>query len=305
LQSIRRSLKPQSLSLTLIQSQRYLVQLCLRIDRQVSSFREVLSQQPGRVFVRAALPRAPRITEVHFHIRGHRESFVFGHLQPTVPGRRAPQCRREFPNVPAQGDDDRHRVFAGHFDQRSKTRMTFHRDGDVTVLGAADEIAFQMTGNGAVLDFHGPFPDADGIDDLTTAVSANTGLRWERKPKPLNHSAQQPSPWRVSSEQISLDQEGCEARKTPAEGVVFFLDFSRFRNYRDVADLQSSSSLVTREFSKKFPAHRRANLVRGELLSRGTISREIALAGSLYSTSEKPVQWLPSNGIPHNLFFIW
>src|ERR1700674_1466576 len=61
------------------------------------------------------------------------------------------------------------------------------------------------------------------------------------------------------------------------------------RTYRDLADLQYSSSLVTRESSTKFPAHRRANLVRAELLRRGTICREIALAGSRYSTSEKPV----------------
>ena len=48
-------------------------------------FREVLSQQPVRVFVRAALPRAVRITKVHFHIRGHCEGLVFGHLQPAGP----------------------------------------------------------------------------------------------------------------------------------------------------------------------------------------------------------------------------
>ena len=54
--------------------------------------------------------------------------------------------------------------------------MTFHQRGDVTVLGAAQQIALPMTGNGAVLDFCGPFPDGDGIDDLTTAVSAITGV---------------------------------------------------------------------------------------------------------------------------------
>ena len=33
-----------------------------------------------------------------------------------------------------------------------------------------------MTRDGAVLDFCGPFPDRDGINDLATAVSAITGL---------------------------------------------------------------------------------------------------------------------------------
>jgi len=56
------------------------------MDGQVRPFREVLSQQPVRVFVAAALPRALWITEVDFHIRGHREALVLGHLQATVPG---------------------------------------------------------------------------------------------------------------------------------------------------------------------------------------------------------------------------
>src|SRR6202011_4678603 len=33
-----------------------------------------------------------------------------------------------------------------------------------------------MAGNGAVLDFCGPFPNGDGIDDLTTAVSTDTRM---------------------------------------------------------------------------------------------------------------------------------
>jgi hypothetical protein len=84
-ESTRRSLKTQSLSRSLIQPQSYLVQLGLRIDRQVGSFREVLSQQPVRVFVAASLPGALRITEVHFHICGHREALMLGHLQTAIP----------------------------------------------------------------------------------------------------------------------------------------------------------------------------------------------------------------------------
>ena len=41
-----------------------------------------------------------------------------------------------------------------------------------------------------------------------------------------------PSTWRGRSEQIVLDQVGCEARKTPAEGGVFFLDFYLHRTTR-------------------------------------------------------------------------
>jgi len=41
--------------------------------------------------------------------------------------------------------------------------------------------------------------------------------------------ALQPSTWRGSSEQIPLHQVGCEARTSPAEGDVFFLDFYLYR----------------------------------------------------------------------------
>jgi len=45
-----------------------------------------------------------------------------------------------------------------------------------------------------------------------------------------------PSPWRGRSEFV-LDQMGWEARKTPAVGEVFFLDFPLYRTSQAVADL--------------------------------------------------------------------
>ena len=54
------------------------------------------------------------------------------------------------------------------------------------------------------------------------------------------YSAQHPSPWRGSSEQISLDEVGCEARKIPANAEVFFLDFS-FYSEAATAEVQMGS----------------------------------------------------------------
>jgi len=54
--------------------------------------------------------------------------------------------------------------------------MTFHQGRDVTIPGAAKEIALPMTGNGAVFDFRGPLPDGNGVDDLATAVPAITRM---------------------------------------------------------------------------------------------------------------------------------
>src|ERR1700736_5767338 len=66
-----RSFKAQSFSWTLIEAQRYLVEIGLRITGQVGFLGEVLSQQPVGVFVGASLPGALRITEEDLHIGGH------------------------------------------------------------------------------------------------------------------------------------------------------------------------------------------------------------------------------------------
>src|SRR5258706_13496904 len=57
-----RSFKAQSFSWTLIEAQRYLVEIGLRITGQVGFLGQVLSQQPAGVFVGASLPGALRIT---------------------------------------------------------------------------------------------------------------------------------------------------------------------------------------------------------------------------------------------------
>jgi hypothetical protein len=60
------------------------------------------------------LPGTLRITEVHFHIRGHREVFVLGHLQSAVPRQRASQGRGKFTNVFAQCPHHFHRISVGY-----------------------------------------------------------------------------------------------------------------------------------------------------------------------------------------------
>jgi hypothetical protein len=168
-----RSFKAQGLSWTLIEAQRYLVEIGLRAAGQVGFFGEVLSQQPVGIFVGASLPGALRITEEDLHIGGHGKALVFGHLAASVPGQRTPERRREFANVAAQRGDDRRCVFAGHFDQHGKTRMSFHQRGDVTAPGACEQITLPMTGNGAVFNLCRPFPDRDGIDDLTSGLAVS------------------------------------------------------------------------------------------------------------------------------------
>ena len=67
------------------------------------------------------------------------------------------------------------------------------------------------------------------VSELTGFVAEHANeTRCERKPKLLGR-AQEPSTWCGRSEQILLNQVGCEAEKASASGVVFFLDFSPYR----------------------------------------------------------------------------
>ncbi len=63
---------------------------------------------------------------------------------------------------------------AAELDQHGKARMTFCQGRHVAVLGAAQQITFPMTRNRPVVRFCRPFPDGDGIHDLTARVSEET-----------------------------------------------------------------------------------------------------------------------------------
>src|SRR5579859_8079555 len=97
---------------------------------------------------RSALPGTLRITEVDFHIRGHRKVPVFRHLQSPVPGQRAAQGSGEFTNVFTQCPHNLRRISASYLDQHDKAGMAFHQGCDVTVPRAAQEIALPVTRNG-------------------------------------------------------------------------------------------------------------------------------------------------------------
>src|SRR5882757_8984086 len=63
-----------------------LVQLSLRVHRQVGSFREVLPQQTVGVLIGTALPGALRIAEVDIDVGRERKSSMVRKLLASVPG---------------------------------------------------------------------------------------------------------------------------------------------------------------------------------------------------------------------------
>jgi hypothetical protein len=172
----RWSFEVQSLTRALIEAQGYLVEVSLGVAGQVGFPGEVLSQQAIGVLVGAALPGTLRITEVDVHLRGHGEALMFGHLQPSVPGQRAPQRRGEFTNLPGQRIDYGRCVLAGYLDQDGKARVSFYQGCDVAVAGAAEQISLPVTRDGTIFNLCRPLADGDGIDDLTSGLSASSSV---------------------------------------------------------------------------------------------------------------------------------
>ena len=48
--------------------------------------------------------------------------------------------------------------------------------GDMTVAGGAQQIALPIARDSPICDLCGPFPDGDGLDNLTAVMSAITGV---------------------------------------------------------------------------------------------------------------------------------
>ncbi len=149
----------------------------MSISGQVSSLGEVLSQQAIRVFVRSALPRAVRITEVDFHIRGHREGFVFCHLQPAVPRHWEGDLIGGTKNSHIATLVERHSRFTALVKVRSKDTAAVVAAVSRQIRKLPASLRRSLTGNGAVLDFCGPFPDGDGRDCPATRECGERRMR--------------------------------------------------------------------------------------------------------------------------------
>src|ERR1700758_5564923 len=68
-----------------------------------------------------------------------------------------------------------------------------------------------------------------GTDRLRCQQAMKTAGK--KKPQSLGPGVQQPSTWCGRSKQILLIHVGCEARKIPAAGNVFSLDFYLYRTW--------------------------------------------------------------------------
>src|SRR5450759_4773773 len=112
--SLCRGFELQGLTWSFIELTRHFVQIGLRVHRQVSSLRKVLSQQTIGVLVGTALPRTLRIAEVNVDIGRQRKSSMIRKLLAPVPGQRLIQLTRQHFRLLDERGNNRLGVLVGH-----------------------------------------------------------------------------------------------------------------------------------------------------------------------------------------------
>jgi len=166
-QSIGRAFEAQGLSRSLVEPQRFLVEVGLGELREVGSSREVLPQQTVGVLVAAALPRTAWVAEVDLHVGRDGEGFVRRHFVAAVPGQGAAQFGRQSADVLGERGNHARRVAAGHLQKHRKARSSFEQRHHVGVVRAAEQVAFPMAWNSAILRLGGglryPFASARAL----------------------------------------------------------------------------------------------------------------------------------------------
>src|SRR5438270_2202736 len=155
---------------------RYLISV---VDAQICAFREVLSEQPVGVLVRAALPGASWIAEVDLESRIDLETTVLSHFSPLIPSQRTTQFF-------GQGDDGaRDRIahsfssvsrerrpvlgtwtFArplqtGKMQEHRKARGAFDQRADCRAARTDNQVSLPMSRYGSICDFSRTLADHD------------------------------------------------------------------------------------------------------------------------------------------------
>ena len=92
------------------------------------------------------------------------------HFQSAISAERGHQASGQTRHFTQQPVDHGRRICTRHLDEGHVSRRALDERRDMTVLGAGQQIALSMAGDGAVLDRRRPFGDGDGIDDLSACL---------------------------------------------------------------------------------------------------------------------------------------
>ena len=119
----------QCLSWTFVQPSGHRIELCLRVNRYIQAFEEVLPQQAIRVFVASALSGTSGIAEVDADVGGQCEALVVCHLFTPIPSQLLVKSLGQFVGVFDQRVDHRFRVVAGNLHQHYVACLALHQGG--------------------------------------------------------------------------------------------------------------------------------------------------------------------------------
>lgn len=124
------------------------VQLPLGVARQVRPLGQVLAQQPVRILVGSSLPRRMGIGKEHLNRKVLRQSFVFGHLFPSIVRQRLPQEGGYMPEFLGQALAGTRGIGPVHSGQEDQTCCPLHQGPDSrSIASALEEIAFPVAGH--------------------------------------------------------------------------------------------------------------------------------------------------------------
>src|SRR4051812_48003104 len=162
---------------------------------EVGAFRKVLAQHAVGVLVGASLPRAVGVSEVDRDAGLDREGSMGSELFAAVPGERSTELirhRREavdecvthrFGAVAAEGGTVLDRwlvapaVDAWQVHEHREACRALHDGADGGSLGADDQVAFPVAGNGSVISFGRPLADPHLVSDVTSGALLSTCTR--------------------------------------------------------------------------------------------------------------------------------
>ena len=140
-ESLCRRFKSQRLARALVEPSRDVVQVFLRVYRQIRSLRKILSQQPIGVLIGSALPGASRVAEIDLDVRRQAKRLVIGELLAAIPCQRLVELSGQLLRLLNECVDDGLGVPTGHLRQHHVTGVTLDQGGHVRVLRASDQVS--------------------------------------------------------------------------------------------------------------------------------------------------------------------
>ena len=163
--------KVEALSRSRVQPMGDGIQLTLGVARQVCPLGEVLAQQPVRVFIGAALPRAVRIGKEDLDCEPFGQALVFGHLFPPIIRQGFAQQRGHVPEFLREARPGTPGIRPVHPSQKHQARRPLHQGSNSRpIAGPLDEVAFPVAGHRAGRHLGGTFVNRRHVGDLAASI---------------------------------------------------------------------------------------------------------------------------------------